>query len=127
MHLSSFLGAFLGLYLLVMGLVMLTRREMLGDIVKDFTKNRALIFFSGLLTLVGGLLIVLSHNVWEMSWRFLVTLIGYLMIFQGLVRLFLTDWVAESAKKFYKEDKVMYIGAILTLLGLFLAFKGFGG
>ena len=53
----------------------------------------ALIFISGLFTLAAGLAIVLNHNVWTADWRVLITLLGWLGIIGGLIRILLPQQV----------------------------------
>jgi hypothetical protein len=110
-----------------MGIALIYRRDLIKEIVQDFIKNPALILFSGVIALLGGLLIVLSHNVWEWSWRVLPTLIGYLLIWQGLTRIFFPEWVITLSKKLSTEKFYTITGLVLTLLGLFMAYKGFWG
>lgn len=107
MNFSYFLGAFLGLYLIIMGVALLTRKEMFQKLIEDFSRNPALIFFSGIMSLLIGLLIILTHNAWVMSWIVMITILGYLFFIQGLIRIYFPDWVAETSKKF-SHSNVMY-------------------
>lgn len=124
MNFSYFLGAFLGLYLIVMGIALIVRKEMLHELIQDFTKGRVLIFFSGIISLLLGLFIVLSHPIWEVNWRVVITLLGYLFLIQGVIRIYFPDWVAESAKRFSNTHLTLIIGSLLTLIGLFLTYHG---
>lgn len=48
-----------------------------------------LVYLNGLLFLVGGLVIVTSHNVWKTHRGILVTLAGWLLVLAGGYRMFL--------------------------------------
>lgn len=127
MDYSYFLGAFLGLYLIIVGIALLTRKEMFQELIKDFIKNPPIIFFSGILSLLFGLFIVLTHNAWFMSWVVLITILGYLYVIQGIIQIYLPEWIEEKVQKYFQGNTLYYIGALLTLLGLFLAYRGFWG
>lgn len=127
MDYSYFLGAFLGLYLIIVGIALLTRKEMFQVLIKDFSKNPPIIFFSGILSLLFGLFIVLTHNAWFLSWIVLITILGYLYVIQGIIQIYLPEWIEEKIQKYFEGNILYYVGALLTLLGLFLAYRGFWG
>jgi hypothetical protein len=45
------------------------------------------VYLSGTLLFVAGLAIVRAHNLWERSWRVLITLVGWLGLALGAVRM----------------------------------------
>ena len=47
----------------------------------------ALMFLSGVITLPAGLAIVLTHNVWTADWRVLITILGWLAVIGGAIRI----------------------------------------
>ncbi len=47
---------------------MLINQDNMRDMAADFLEHRGLIFLAGILTLLGGLAIVLTHNVWVCGW-----------------------------------------------------------
>ncbi len=50
-----------------------------------------LIYLSGLLSLLGGLAIVNAHPSWTRDWRVIITIIGWLMLIGGIVRIVLPN------------------------------------
>ncbi len=86
MELSIFLAKLLGIYSLIVGVDLLLRRHELAGAVKDFASSKGLLVLSGSLSLFIGLAIAIAHPVCEMDWRGLVTLLGYVLIFRGIMR-----------------------------------------
>ena len=43
------------------------------------------LFSTGLMTLVIGIALVVGHNIWDGSWRVVITVIGYLSLVKGFV------------------------------------------
>jgi uncharacterized membrane protein HdeD (DUF308 family) len=64
METTLFLAKVFGLYLLVMGLLMPLRRKELSAMIEALADNRPLVFLVGVLVLILGLVLVVSHNVW---------------------------------------------------------------
>ena len=123
--LSFFLAKLLGLYLLIVISAVFINRKNLERIVKDFSSNLALVYVSGFFNLLVGLLVVLSHNIWTNDWRVLITIIGWITFFKGVIRLFAPEKVTSLANKFNKTYFLNIICVIFFLIGLYLTYKGF--
>lgn len=129
MELSLFLAKLIGLYMLITGVIILIRRDQFKRVVQSFASSEGLITLSGAVSLIAGLAILLSHSVWEWSWRGLISLIGVLAIIQGLYRLIFTDELADKLSSLRSEKTWLCIWAttvIVTLvLGGYLTYMGF--
>ena len=80
METSLFLGKVIGWILVISALAAFSQRKNIGRILQDFSNNIGLTYFSGMMALIIGLLIVTSHNIWTSDWRVLITLVGWLSI-----------------------------------------------
>jgi uncharacterized membrane protein HdeD (DUF308 family) len=120
---TLFLAKIIGLYLIITGLYLLFRYDTLKQITSEFSRSKALQAISGFISLILGLLIVISHPVWVWDWPVLITLFGYLGILKGISRLFFPEW--EFGRKWTDNTFLVYFGALSVLLGLFLTYKGF--
>ncbi len=77
METSLFLARLMGPAAIVMGAAMLINPVNMREMANDFLEHRGLIFLAGILTLVAGLAIVLTHNVWVAGWPVIITIIGW--------------------------------------------------
>ncbi len=125
MAISIFFAKFLGLYMLILGLALLVRPNTLSLVVKDFVASRALVFLSGAFALVFGLVIVLLHNVWVFNWPVAITIIGYLAVIKGVMRLFFPEWVDPMAARFLDSPVMKAMIFLMILVGAYLVFQGF--
>ena len=125
MQLSIFLARFFGIYVLITGLFLFSQGDIVRKALKEFYQSPALMMVSGALNLMVGLLIVLSHSVWETHWSVIITVIGYLALLRGLLRFF----SPFHGKKFYEvlcgKSGAIWTGIVLLIFGFFLAYKGF--
>jgi len=124
MLLSIFLARLIGIYLLVIALDLLFRRRELESAVKDFASSKGLLVFSGSLSLLFGLAIVISHPIFTLNWQGLISILGCLLILQGFLRI---TYPARTQKMvtgfFHKWYWLMF--TIVTLLGAYLTLCGF--
>src|SRR5215471_3616753 len=93
MNASNFLARLLGPLLLVIGVSLAVNRKAYTAMAKEFLESRSLVYLAGAFALIGGLAIVLNHNVWAADWRIIITLLGWLSTLAGVVRLLLPDLV----------------------------------
>jgi hypothetical protein len=127
MEISLLLAQVMGLYLLLEGLVVLTRRKFVLNIVNDISRHKALMFVTGAMVFILGLLVVLNHNVWEASWRVVPTILGWAMVIKGAMIFFVPRVVMSKAKKFAKNRNMMVFGGIVAVaIGAYLVYVGFG-
>ena len=128
METSLFLAQLIGPVLIVIGLGLLLKKTEFREMATDFLSSRALIFVSGLLTLVTGLAIVLTHNVWEFNWPVIITILGWLSVFGGVFRILFPDSVQSVGTSMLDKPAMMTVsGAIQIVLGLWLSYVGYMG
>lgn len=128
METSLFLAQLIGPVLIVIGLGLLLKKTEFREMATDFLSSRALIFVSGLLTLVAGLAIVLTHNVWEFNWPVIITILGWLSVFGGVFRILFPDSVQSVGTSMLDKPAMMTVsGAIQIVLGLWLSYVGYMG
>ena len=124
MDLSIFLAKFWGLYLTITCAAMFFNRKFILEHVDHFA-NLYFIIFSGFVSLLIGILSVLIHNVWVFDWRVLVTIIGWLALLKGIVRVLFPEFVMKKAD-YFKNKKWLILPVVLFFfVGLYLIYIGF--
>ena len=126
MELSLFLAKLFGIYLLIMAVLWAVRGEVISKVIEEFLASGPMLFLSGLLALTVGIAMAVSHSVWELSWRGLITFFGYLSIAKGIVRIGFPDLPKNATGFFVKSGTArwIWIGLVL-LLGGYLTWAGF--
>jgi uncharacterized membrane protein len=123
---SIFIARLLGPMLLAVGVGILINPNMFRTMGTEVVRSVTLVYLFGLMDLAAGLAIVLTHNVWLVSWRVLITLLGWLLIVRGAARVLLTEKVmAFGTKAFRNKQMVPVSGAIVGILGLVLCYFGY--
>ena len=105
---------------------MLYDRAGFRTLADEFLRSRALIYLAGLLALVPGLAVVLAHNVWVADWRILITLLGWLSVIGGTLRIVFPQQMTAigSAVTAYKSS-MLIAGLVMIALGAILCFAGY--
>lgn len=125
MIVSILLAKFLGVYLVLLGILLIFRQKNIIEIVNDTMKSSSLLFMSAILTLLLGILLILLHNLWVADWRVLVTILAWMIFIKGIIRLYFPEFVRSKIKKI-KGKKIIFItGWVSLVLGLFLVYHGF--
>jgi hypothetical protein len=129
MDTSIFLAKLIGPILIVVGLGLIFNRAIYQVVADEIVKSRALLYFSGALNLVTGLAIVLTHNKWALSWKVIITIIGWFALVRGALRILLPQQVGDYlARILARGPQVLFgTGIVALILGAFLAWKGFSG
>lgn len=124
---TYFLAAVIGWYLVIVSLIVLLRQRLVAGIISDILGQRALLFFMGLVSLVIGLLLVISHNVWVMSWPVIITLIGWLTLITGILRIAFPDVSLRMGQWWQRRPvAIIVITVIYLLIGLLLLYQVYG-
>ena len=80
---SVFLAKLMGPIFLAVGIGLIANAAVYKKLAAEFLDSTALIYLSGLLTMIAGVALVLTHNVWVLEWRVLITLLGWLLAIGG--------------------------------------------
>jgi hypothetical protein len=105
---------------------MLTNQATYHEMAGQFLAAYPFIYFSGILMLLAGLLILNSHTVWTRDWRISVTLLGWAMCAIGAFRLIAPQFVAYAGGAMFSGNNFFIgAGAVFLALGSFFTFKGY--
>jgi len=125
MDVSLFLAKLIGLYLLAMGGLWIARGHEMMASIEDYSTSRPAVFLSGIIALVVGLAMAIGHSVWELHWRGLITLFGYISIVKGVSLIGFPEW-RRSQAEWMRNDWVTRVWLLVVLvLGGYLAWVGF--
>ena len=126
MDLSLFLARLLGPTFVAIALGMLGNLGLYESMIAEGLHPGILFYLSGLLSLLAGLAIVNVHNRWQMDWRVIITVLGWLMTIGGIFRIVLPQIAIGEGSTIYSGRTSTVVVALITgTLGAFLSFKGY--
>ncbi|MDP8212084.1 MAG: hypothetical protein P9X22_02180 [Candidatus Zapsychrus exili] len=125
---SVFLAKLIGPYCIIVGLGVLLNLKTYQTIMEDFLKNSALIYLGGILALIIGLLIVLTHNVWTVSWAVAITIFGWGGIIKGIWLIAFPKSICKFSENYLKNANLLKLHLILVIIvGVGLSIFGYIG
>ena len=123
---SLLIAKLIGPVLLVAAIAMLTDAKDLQEMGRQFLKDRALIYVTGVLAMLGGLAVVNSHNIWIADWPVIITLFGWAMTIGGAIRMALPSAVRSIGGMMLEHPAWIRVsGAAWVLIGAFLTYIGY--
>ena len=123
-NISIFLAQFWGWYLLIFFVILSFNPRRIKQIFDDL-KDEKFLILTAFIAIIIGLINILLHNVWEPSWKFIITILGWIALFIGL-SLFIFPQPTVSSLKSFNVKFVQVIYVLLFLLGIFLLNKSYG-
>jgi hypothetical protein len=115
-----------GPVLVVIGAGVLLNLPLYVDMVGEAVRMPVLIYLSGLLALTAGVAMLNAYRAWTADWRVIVTIMGWLLVLGGIVRIAVPRLTVALATTIYSGPAAMaVVGIAAFLLGGFLSFKAY--
>ncbi len=123
---AVYIARLVGPLFVVLGVGVLLNRTLYADMIGEAVRTPTLIYISGLLALTAGLAVLNAYRAWTADWRVIVTILGWLFVIAGVIRIVLPRLTMSLATAIYSEPAVLLaVGAVVLVLGGFLSFKGY--
>ncbi len=121
MNNSIFLAKLIGFYFIIISLYMVIYPTRVRAILLELQHQHVSMVIIAVITLMIGLLLVLSHNIWVMAWPVMVTILSWIILFISLTRLFVPTFTQKLAQWLIHRPVAIWIGAFIHItIGVFL-------
>jgi uncharacterized membrane protein HdeD (DUF308 family) len=124
---SKLIAGLMGPTFVAMAAAMLPNLNSMPKLTEEISHEPMLILVSGVLLFIAGLAIVRVHNRWAAEWSSVVTVLGWLAILSGLVRMLFPiqlETIVPGVGE--RSDVIGPALVVFLLLGLFLTYKACG-
>jgi hypothetical protein len=123
---ATLIARLVGPLFVALGIGMIVNATFYAAAVGEGVHSPVLIAISGMATLLAGVAILNAHHAWTSDWRVLVTLIGWLFVIAGLIRLILPTVAERVAPEVYSGPAAEIVtGAVVLVIGAILSFEGY--
>lgn len=122
---TFFLARVFGLYFTIISLFLLIRKDVFVARLSAVLESDAARMVMAIITLIVGILLVVSHNLWVMGWPVLITLFAWLIFIKGILRIFFPTIDEKCIGQLVKDSALYPTAIILLLFGLFFLWVGF--
>lgn len=126
MDISIYLAKLFGPVLVILGLSVLVRFPSLLGAFQDIASSPTLIFILCVLGLLGGIAVILAHNVWAADWRVIITILGWASAVESAVWLILPQTMLHRiVMPLLTPSFLLVYGIVVLLLGGVLSYFGY--
>jgi hypothetical protein len=123
---AELIAGFAGPLFMAVAAALLINRRTVAGLLTGTLNSPEFIFFSGIFTLLAGLAIVRVHNIWSAEWTVLITVLGWLCVVGGTLRIIWPEHVSALRNSVIKGENTITAWALVALLlGAFLTAKGY--
>jgi hypothetical protein len=120
MDASLIAAKLLGTYLVISGLFLILRGKTLPNILRDFFGHPAMVYLAGVLLIVLSALFLIQNNIWDGTWRTVITVFAWLVFIKGVAYIFAPGKLHRIVnKKFFQMLNLYGLIAIIAGLSLF--------
>ena len=84
------------------------------------TDDKAFVISTGYITLLMGLVTVILHNVWVLSWEIVITILGWSTVIKGIMKIGWPEKIRKQAQRFKKKQMVSTVALLILGAWLFL-------
>lgn len=121
MDITILVAKILGIYLVVAGLFLLIKGKTIPHLLKDFFDHPAIVYLTGVILIFLSSLYLVQYNIWDGTWRTLVSIFVWLVGLKGITYLFFPQVFSEINVKKYQGMFGAY-GFFAIIVGLYLFF-----
>ena len=125
MHTSIYLARLLGPVLAVAGIGILIRPNAYLAMAGGMMNDAPLMYLATILGLLGGLALVLAHNLWVADWRVIITLLAWLTVIESAVWLLFPSEMRRLWAPLLSETLLLVSAAIVLVAAAVLCVFGY--
>lgn len=120
MEISLLLGKVIALFMIIMALYMIIKKKSVMKAADVMWKDEAGLVYMSTMTLIVGLLLVVSHKVWTADWRIIITIFGWAVLIKAVCVLFFPEKMKKLAKMMSKDSYILVAAVLWFAIGLYL-------
>jgi len=126
MHPAVLIARLVGPLFVAIGLGILLNASFYAGAIVEAVHSPTLVYLSGIASLLAGLAILNAYRAWTANWRIIVTVLGWVLVVAGVIRIVLPRVTAMLATTIYSGPTALAIAGIIVLvLGGYLSFEGY--
>jgi hypothetical protein len=125
METSVFIAKIIGVIYFSFGIGLIFSRNYYKKELPKLLKNNSFLIFGGFIAIIIGFFIIENHNYWVKNWNVIITIIGWIALFKGVILI-----AFPTVANFYKplfESHLFYkiLGFAIFIFGALFLFLGF--
>ena len=123
MDISILAAQIVGVYLVISGLFLIFRGKTVPNLLKDFFGHPAIVYLTGAILVFLSTLLILQNNVWDGTWRTVITVFSWLVFLKGVMYILIPDTLHKMVSKKILPTLNLF-GLVAIVIGVSLFYIG---
>ncbi len=123
MDISLVVAKLLGTYLIVSGLFLFFHGKSVPRLLRDFFDHPAIVYLTGVILIFLSTFYLVENNIWDGTWRTVITAFVWLVLLKGLAYIFAPEMVERLVTKKLLA-RVSTYGVVAIIAGISLSYIG---
>lgn len=124
MNTTIIITQILGITFTVLGLSLLLNKKGAVALLEEATKNTAMMWLFGFISLIMGAILITFNNVWSSGLELLITVLGWIALLKGIFILVFPEMFMPLYRSYKKGNMISFSGVVVFILGLILLYAG---
>lgn len=126
MYPSILLAKIFGLYFFILGIALIFKKDYFRKAYDEVLTHKGDTILLACVTLILGILLVLSHGHFSLNWSFLVSLMSWIIFIKGILLFWFPEKLLKIKQDVVKHDGLYYTATVVfLLLGIYFIWFGF--
>jgi len=119
MDITILTAKLLGIYLVIAGLFLLFKGKSIPHLLRDFFDHPAVCYLTGIILVFLSSMYLIQYNVWDGTWKTIVTVFVWLVMLKGLAYVFAPKALSTMVIKKFRTGFGIY-GIIAIIVGVYM-------
>ena len=121
---SIYLAKIIGTNMVVLSLLIMFNPERMRRAMDAIFENQGLRFLFAMLTVIVGTILINLHNIWDLDWPIVITIIAWIVFLRGILRLYFPHTMRQFTQRFAHKYTYIFSGVGAFIIGAFLLYEG---
>jgi drug/metabolite transporter (DMT)-like permease len=123
---ATMIARLIGPVFAVIGVAVLVNTSYYVELTAEASHVPTLIYLYGLMVLAAGIAMLNFYRAWTRDWRVIVTILGWLFVIGGVIRILLPQVVERLAPTMLGSSAgLIAAGVVVLVVGIYLTFEAY--
>jgi hypothetical protein len=122
---ATMIARLIGPVFAVIGVAVLVNTSYYVELTAEASHVPTLIYLYGLMVLAAGIAMLNFYRAWTRDWRVIVTILGWLFVIGGVIRILLPQVVERLAPTLGSPSGLLAAGVFVFVVGGYLTFEAY--
>lgn len=125
MEVSVLVAKIIGVVYVSFGIGLMVNKAFYKEAIIKLFENTEYLILGGFIAIVFGILIIENHNIWEINWTVIITIIGWIALLKGILLLIFPTKLNFFKSIFSSDSFLKLLAPLVLVFGLLFLYLAF--